>query len=163
MTGKDALLAEWDREMAGTRKLLALIPNEKHGWAPHAKSMTLAKLGQHLATMGMWASEACTNEVTDFATMPKIAPAQSTDELLALHDAWVAKGRAAIEATDDARMQQKWTLKNGEYVVLSTPRAGVLRGFVMNHMIHHRGQLTVYFRLLDIPIPGLYGPSADER
>lgn len=162
MTAKDAVLAEWDREMAGTRKTLALIPDGKHDWAPHAKSMKLGKLGNHLATMALWAESACVNDVHDFATAVRPAVATTTAELLALHDASVAKGRAAIVAASDERMTQTWTLKNGDHVILTSPRPAVLRGFVMNHMIHHRAQLTVYLRLLDIPVPGLYGPSADE-
>lgn len=162
MSAKDAVLAEWDREMAGTRKTLALIPDAHLDWAPHAKSMKLGKLGNHIATMGMWAESACSVDVYDFATAPRPSQATATSEILALHDEWSAKGRAAIVALPESQFGDKWTLKNGAHTILTSPRATVLRGFVMNHMIHHRAQLTVYLRLLDIPVPGLYGPSADE-
>lgn len=163
MAIKDALLSEWDHEMAGTRKTLANIPDGKHDWTPHAKSFTAGKLGTHVATMGMWAHLTCTGTELDLATAPKGPTPATTADLLAVHDEWAAKGRAAIAATDDAAMMQPWTLKMGDHVIFTMPRAVVLRSFVMNHLIHHRGQLTVYLRLLDAPVPGLFGPSADER
>lgn len=127
MSPKDALLAEWDQEMAGTRKTLASIPDGQHEWAPHAKSMKLGKLGAHLASMGMWAQLACETDVYDAA-----------------------------------KLTLNWTLRAGPREIFSRPRAVVLRSFVMNHMIHHRAQLTVYLRLLDVKVPGLYGPTADD-
>lgn len=163
MALNEALLAEWDQEMVGTRKVLERIPDAQHGWAPHAKSMTLGKLGSHVATMGMWAEVTCGDEVFDFATAKMPAAPATTAALVAQHDEWSARGRAAIAAMSDEAMLRSWTLKNGTHVMFTRPRPVVLRSFVMNHLIHHRAQLTVYLRLLDIPVPGLYGPTADER
>lgn len=158
-----ALLAEWDHEMAGTRKVLANVPDGKHDWSPHAKSWTAGKLGTHVATMGMWAYLTCTQDSFDLAGSPKAPEPTSTADLLRYHDEWAAKGRAAIAATDDAAMMQPWSLRMGDHVIFTMPRVAVLRSFVFSHMIHHRGQLTVYLRLLDVPVPGLFGPSADEK
>lgn len=163
MAIKDALLAEWDHEMAGTRKVLANIPDGRHDWKPHAKSFSVGDLGTHVATMGKWAHLTCTQEGFDLAGNPKNVAPGNTAGLLAYHDEWAAKGRAAIAATDDAAMMQPWSLRMGDHVIFTMPRVAVLRSFVFSHMIHHRGQLTVYLRLLDVPVPGLYGPSADER
>lgn len=163
MAMNQALLAEWDHETAGTRKVLANIPDAKHGWQPHPKSFSIGKLGTHVATMGMWAHLTCTQDFFDLAGSPKAPEPVDTADLLRYHDEWAAKGRAAIAATDDAAMLQPWALKSGEHVIFSMPRVAVLRSFVFSHLIHHRGQLTVYLRLLDVPVPGLFGPSADER
>jgi len=163
MSMKEALLAEWDQEMAGTRRALASIPDGKFDWAPHAKSMKLGRLGEHVATMGMWATQICTSDVFDFATSARPPLPTTTAEILATHDQWSAQGRAALVALDESKLTGHWALKNGEHVVFSRPRADVLRSFVMNHMIHHRAQLTVYLRLLDVKVPGLYGPTADDR
>lgn len=162
MSMKEALLAEWDQEMAGTRKTLERIPDGQHDWAPHAKSMKLGKLGAHVAGIGLWAQRACEGDFFDFATAVRPAAPTTTAEIVAMHDDAVAKGRAAIVALDESKLTGHWALKSGEHVIFSRPRADVLRSFVMNHMIHHRAQLTVYLRLLDVKVPGLYGPTADD-
>lgn len=163
MALRDALLAEWDHEMAGTRKVLANIPDGKHDWTPHAKSWSAGKLGTHVATMGMWAHLTCTQDSFDLAGSPKTPEPANTADLLRYHDEWAAKGRAAIAATDDAAMMQPWSLRMGDHVIFTMPRVAVLRSFVFSHMIHHRGQLTVYLKSLGVPIPSIYGPSADEN
>lgn len=163
MAINSAFLLEWDHEMAGTRNVLAMIPDEKHNWAPHPKSYTVAKLGTHVATMGRWAHLTFAQDFFDIEGSPKADVPSSTKDLLAYHDEWSAKGRAAIAAADDATMMQPWALKNGDHVIFTMPRVAVLRSFVLSHMIHHRGQLSVYLRLLDVKVPGMYGPSADER
>lgn len=162
MAIRDALLGEWDHEMAGTRKVLANIPDGKHDWKPHAKSFSIGDLGTHVAGMGQWAHMICAQDSFDLAGNPRNTAPGTTAGILAFHDEWSAKGREAIAAMDDAAMMQPWTLRKGDHVIFTMPKVAVLRSFVLNHMIHHRGQLTVYLRLLDAPVPGLYGPSADE-
>ena len=163
MAIKDALLGEWDHEMANTRKVLAAMPDAKLEFSPHAKSWPMVKLGTHVATMGMWAHMTCTQPELELHGSPPSPQPKSTAEVLSIFDEWTAKGRLAIEGTDDAAMMAPWTLKNQGQAIFSMPRIAVLRSFVFNHMIHHRAQLTIYLRLVDAPVPGLYGPSADER
>lgn len=162
MAINQALLGEWDHEMRGTRRILERIPESKFDWAPHPKSFTAGKLGTHVATMGMWLQLTCERDSFDIAGSPKAPLSTTSAQLLAYFDEWTAKGRAALAATDDARMMQPWSLTRGEHVVFTLPRVAVLRTSVFSHMVHHRGQLTVYLRLLDVPVPGLFGPSADE-
>lgn len=155
-------LAEWDAEMASSRKLLALVPDDKFDYKPHEKSMSLGRLANHVAEMAGWAEATMTMErlELDAGYQPEIAGTNAA--LLAKFDKCASSGRAAIAAASDEAFGVKWTLVFGGHEVFSQPRAGVLRGMVINHHIHHRGQLAVYLRLLNIPIPGMYGPSADE-
>lgn len=162
MAIKDALLPEWDHEMASTRKVLAAMADHRLDFTPHAKSWPMVKLATHVVTMGLWAHMTCTLDALDLAGSPPAPKPGSVAEVLAIFDEWAAKGRAAIEATDDAAMMAPWALKNGDHVIFSMPRVTVLRSFVFNHLIHHRGQLTMYLRLTDAKVPGMYGPSADE-
>lgn len=161
-----ALLPEFDREMANTRKALERVPEDKFGWKPHAKSMTLGRLATHVAEMASWATTALETESLDFAPpgqppyQPQIAASRAA--LLEMFDKNVAAAQAAITAASDAQWMVNWTLLAGGQKLFSMPRIAVLRGMVMNHIIHHRGQLTVYLRLNDVPVPALYGPSADE-
>ncbi len=164
---KDGLLAEFDVEMANTRKSLERVPEDKLGWKPHAKSGTMGWLATHVATLPGWAAETIEKDSFDLAPPggaepPRPAEAASRRELLARFDECVAKGRAAIASADDARMFTSWTLLKGGQTIFSMPKIAVLRSFVMNHLIHHRAQLGVYLRLNDVPVPALYGPSADE-
>ena len=163
MAIRDAMLGEWDHEMANTRKVLAAMPDAALAFSPHAKSWPMVKLATHVATMGMWAHVTCTQTALEMEGSPPSPQPRSTAEVLSIFDEWTAKGRAAIAGTDDAAMMAPWTLKNRGQAIFAMPRVAVLRGFVLNHMIHHRAQLTIYLRLVDAPVPGLYGPSADER
>jgi len=158
-----ALLMEWDHEMAGTRKSLERAPWDKAGWAPHARSMTLGRLATHLARLPGWGRETLLKDELDLAASGDGGgPAGSHAELMALFEQNSAAGRAAIAATDEATFMKPWSLKSGGTVHFTMPRVAVLRSFVFNHSVHHRAQLGVYLRLLEVPVPALYGPSADE-
>jgi uncharacterized damage-inducible protein DinB len=167
MPMSQVLLPEFDHEMANTRKALERVPDDKFGWKPHEKSMTLGRLATHVAELTGWIPTTLETESLDFAPpgappfQPKIAASQA--ELLATFDKNVAAARAAIGGAGDAQWMVPWTLLNGGQTIFSLPRIAVLRGMVMNHIIHHRGQLAVYLRLNDVPVPALYGPSADEQ
>ncbi|MCZ7652590.1 MAG: DinB family protein [Thermoanaerobaculia bacterium] len=163
----EMLLPEFDEETKGTRKVLARLPEEQFDWQPHPKSMSLGKLANHVVDMVGWG--AMTLRETEFDIAPEGGaawqlPNRTTREaLLAAFDANAAETRAALAAADDADFGVPWTLRAGAQVYFTLPRATVLRSMVFNHLVHHRAQLTVYLRLLDVPVPGLYGPSADEQ
>ncbi len=165
MAMKDALLPEFDHEMSLTRKLLACSPMGDRDWKPHVKSMSVGELVKHLAEMPGWFGaivEADSFDLDAAADAPKKVYT-SNDDALKDFDAGVAKARAIIAAKSDAEWMQTWTLKKGTQEIFSMPKAGVVRTLLMNHMIHHRGQLSVYVRLKDVPVPSIYGPSADEK
>ena len=159
-------LGDLEHEMAQTRRVLERVPDEHFDWKPHEKSMPLGRLAAHVANLPWLARAALQGDELDVATVPRPDPASAPkgrDDILAKFDAELANLSAALDAADDATLMQKWTLRNGERVVMSVPRAGAIRGMGISHLIHHRAQLTVYLRILDVPIPGLYGPSADEQ
>ena len=163
MAIKDALLAEFDHEMATTRRVLERVPEDAGDWTPHTKSMPLVRLAGHLAELPGLGLATLKADAFDVAS-EEYRPYRfgSRAEALALFDDYVKQLRAAIEATDDERFLQSWNfLRNGQ-VMFAVPRVAAYRTFFMNHQIHHRGQLTVYLRLRDVPVPGVYGPSADE-
>jgi uncharacterized damage-inducible protein DinB len=161
-----SLLPEYDNEMKLTRTCLERVPDAKWGWAPHPRSMTIGKLASHLAESLGWAEVAITS--AEFDVEPPGAPGyesalyKNTAEVLAKFDAGAAKTRAAIEGASDEHLFQMWSLLKGGQKVLTMPRVAVIRNFLLNHTIHHRGQLSVYLRLCDVPVPSIYGPSADE-
>ncbi|MGH9662094.1 MAG: DinB family protein [Bryobacteraceae bacterium] len=158
-----SLLPEFDMETANTRKALERIPDEKLAFRPHPKSWNLAELATHLAQLPYWAAVAIETDSLDMATAPPSSTAEgSRAELLALFDRNVAAARAALAGASDERLLGSWSLLHGARRILTRPRLAVLRDFVLSHSIHHRGQLTVYLRLNDIPVPAIYGPSADE-
>jgi uncharacterized damage-inducible protein DinB len=163
MSLSQSLLPEFDHEMASTRRVLERVPAEKFSWLPHEKSMSFQRLAVHVAELPSWATMTLNTGELDFATTP-YAPskAESTQDLLTIFDKASSEARAALAGASDEELFKPWTLRNGEHVIFSLPKIAVLRTSVMNHLIHHRGQLTVYLRLNDIPVPGLYGPSADE-
>lgn len=158
----DALLPEFDHEMTVTRKLLERVPDDKLTWKPHQKSYSLGQLAQHLATIPMWGSVTLTEPEIDLGGGQPPALAQSRAELLTIFDGHVAKTRAALVGKSDAEFMVPWSLKRDGHVIFSMPKASVWRSFVMNHLIHHRAQLGVYLRMQDVPLPSVYGPSADE-
>ena len=158
----DALLPEFDHEMTVTRKLLERVPDDKFGWKPHPKSMPLGQLAQHVATIPLWGSMTLTLSELDLGSGPPPPVMTSRAELLAAFDANVAATRAALAGRADAELMVPWTLKNSGQAIFTMPRAMVWRGFVVSHLIHHRAQLSVYLSMNDVPIPSMYGPSADE-
>jgi uncharacterized damage-inducible protein DinB len=161
-----SLLPEFDREMANLRKTLERVPEDKPDFAPHAKSMTLATLAAHLAEMPMWANMTLAQDEVDVAPPggPAYQPPVMTTrkDLLATFDEHLGKARTQLAGVSDEALMRPWTLKNGGREVLTMPKIAVLRSFVMNHMIHHRAQMGVYLRMNGVPVPALYGPSADE-
>ncbi len=166
MTIAEALLPEFDQEMASTRRLLERTPEAHAGWKPHPKSMGLGQLAIHVATLPGWIT--MTLQQTEFDVHPpggssyKNPEFQSTKALLALFDESVKGARAALAAASDRDFMVSWTLKNNGVAAFSLPRVAVVRSFAMNHLIHHRGQYDVYLRLRDVPLPQIYGPTADE-
>lgn len=161
----DALLPEFDHEIAATRRLLERVPDGSLAYQPHAKSMTLAALCEHLGQLGVWGRLTLSESGVDLETMTRPAgyrPMTSKAALLAHFDHEMAAARAALVGRDDTALLAPWTLRRGEREFFTMPRASCWRTFVMNHLIHHRGQLTVYLRELDVPLPSIYGPSADE-
>lgn len=163
----ESLLPEFDNEMVGTRKTLERVPLEKFDWKPHEKSTAMGGLATHLSNIPTWAVYTIDQDSLDLAPEGKpLPPAElptSQAELLATFDANVAKARAAIAGASDAELFKPWTLMSNGKALLTLPKIAVLRSFVMNHLIHHRAQLGVYLRLNDIPVPSIYGPSADEN
>jgi uncharacterized damage-inducible protein DinB len=158
----DALLPEFDHEMATTRKLLERVPEARFEWKPHAKSMSMGFLATHLAHLPRWAEMTMTQSEFDVAGYPVPDVPATRAELLAIFDKNIAAARAALTGRTDAELMAPWALKNAGHTVFSMPKTSVLRSFVVNHIVHHRGQLSVYLRLNDIPVPSMYGPSADE-
>jgi uncharacterized damage-inducible protein DinB len=162
MTISQMLLPEFDQEMASTRKLLACVPDDKFSWKPHEKSMALGRLASHVAEMPAWAVPTMEQDTLEISPDQKPFLATTTAELLAAFDKNVAAARALIEAASDETMARDWAFFYAGNKIFNAPKSSILRGMVMNHLIHHRGQLGVYLRLQNIPIPGMYGPSADE-
>jgi uncharacterized damage-inducible protein DinB len=162
----DTILPEFDLEMANTRKTLERVPDDKFDWTPHAKSTPMGGLATHLANIPTWAVHALTKDSIDIAPVGeaplRVEPAKTRAEVLERFDKAVAEARAAIDEASNEVLFQPWSLLSGGKTVMTLPRVAVLRGFVMNHNIHHRAQLGVYLRLNDIPVPSIYGPSADE-
>ena len=161
----DAMLPEFDQEMANTRKTLERVPDDKFDWKPHEKSFAMGGLASHLANLPGWAN--VTIDMDEFDMAPAGEPLRaeqlnSRAAVLETFDRNVAKARAAIVGASDEHLFRSWTLLSGGNKILSMPRVACLRGFVMNHIIHQRAQLGVYLRLNDIPVPSIYGPSADE-
>lgn len=158
----DALLPEFDHEMSTTRRLLERVPEDRLEWKPHVKSSSLGQLAQHVATLPMWGAMTVKQTELDLGDSAPTAPLTTRTALLAAFDANAAATRAALVGASDAEMMAAWTLKRSGQTIFSMPRAVVWRSFVISHLIHHRGQLSVYLRMNEVPIPSIYGPSADE-
>ena len=162
MAVKEALLAEYDHEMAATRKVLERIPDDKLSWRPHDKSRTVGALGQHLANLPRWGELILDRFKIDLVDVPPMSgDPVSRSAILALFDEARAKTRSLLDKTD-AELAAMWSLRREGHELFSLPKSAAFRTFVLSHMVHHRGQLTVYLRLNDIAVPALYGPSADE-
>ncbi len=157
------LLAELQQEAAATRKLLAVIPFEKADYKPHEKSMSLSKLASHVAEISGWWKECLLHDELDFAKgdfTPK--KFNSTAEIVAFHDDLVKKAEKILTEINEEEFQRNWTMRNGAEIYFTLPKAVVVRTWCMNHLYHHRAQLGVYLRMLNVPLPGIYGPTADE-
>src|SRR5689334_10844991 len=156
------LVKEMDQEAVTTRKMLSRVPQEKFGWQPHPKSMTLGRLAAHVAELPSWVAMTLNTDGLDFASNPYVNPPINTvDELLAFFDESFKTGREQLAAADEKQFDELWTLRNGDTVYSTSSKYEVIR-MSFHQTVHHRAQLGVFLRLLDIPIPGSYGPSADE-
>jgi uncharacterized damage-inducible protein DinB len=159
---REWLLTEFDHEMASTRRVLERLSDDRFDWKPHDRSMTAGGLGTHIANIPNWAGAVLGASSFDIASQaPEREALPSRAEMLHRFDESAGAGRAIMDRTD-AEYLAPWTLKRGEHDVFSVPRLMAFRTFVLNHLIHHRGQLSVYLRLMDVPVPPIYGPSADE-
>jgi uncharacterized damage-inducible protein DinB len=162
MAMKDGLLAEFDHEMATTRKLLSRLPDERLSWKPHEKSMSLGGLATHLANLPHWGDAILNRTFYDLAQAdPPLTAFTSQAAVLAHFDGKAKAARESLQKTD-AELVAPWALKRGDMEMFTVPRVAAFRTFVLYHSVHHRGQLSVYLRLNDVPIPAMYGPSADE-
>ena len=162
MTIAASMLPEFDHEMRVTRTLIEQVPDDRGGWQPHVKSMTMGRLAMHLPELISLIPSILQQPELDY--LAAAAPQAWTSNAAALttFDAVVAKARTLIAAEGDAAFMETWTFRAGAHIIASVPRVVALRSFVMNHVIHHRGQLSVYLRLNDIKLPEIYGPNADS-
>jgi uncharacterized damage-inducible protein DinB len=156
----DKMLPEFDQEMVTTRRLIERVPTDKGEWKPHPKSFPLGHLAQLVATMPGWITRTLKEPDLNLAAGAGYRM-QTTESLLEQFDNHVAEAHDAIAATSDDGFEQQWSLKMGDHVLITQPRYTAVRSHI-NHLCHHRGQLTVYLRLIDVPIPSIYGPTADE-
>lgn len=162
-TISSALIAEMEQEAATTRKCLERVPADKFHWKPHEKSMEFGKLAVHIAEMFSWTPVTLQNPELDFAKFDyKPFEPSTTDDLVEYLDKNVAEAIDVLRNTPDEVFFENWTMRNGEQIYFTMPKIATMRSFVMNHIVHHRGQLSVYLRLNDIAVPSIYGPSADE-
>lgn len=160
----EALIAELEAESPTTRRVLERVPGDRLDWRPHPKSMSLGQLAQHVASMPGAISRMAALDGLDAATADfEPEPAESAEALLTTHDAAVAEARSYLAGLDEESAMAPWRLSHGERELFTVPRIGLLRTLAFNHLYHHRGQLTVYLRLLDVPVPAVYGKSADEN
>jgi uncharacterized damage-inducible protein DinB len=163
---RDGLLSEFDHEMISTRQTLERVPEGKGDWAPHEKSMKMGRLAGHLAELSGWAATIISQDSLDFRPpgAPPMTPMVMTSraQILEVFDKKAAEARAQLAGVSDETLMKNWTLLGGGQPIMTMPRIVFLRGFVMNHIIHHRAQLGVYLRMNNVPVPSVYGPSADE-
>lgn len=159
----DLSLADVDDELDTTRRVLERLPEEQLSWKPHDKSRTVGELGAHIADVVALQVAVLTQDELDFggSPPPSLSP-ESKSGILAGFDANVEDLRAALQGVDESVLSEDWTLRVGDHVVFTSPRLVVFRSFGLGHIGHHRGQLSVYLRLLDVPVPPVYGPTADE-
>ena len=159
----DALIGEMDQEIGTTRRVLERVPGDKLAWKPHEKSMSLGQLALHVAQAPGFVAQLAVQNPGALPENFEQAAAHSTEEVLSALDASVSQAKQIVGGFDDAAMMETWSLTGGGKTLMSMPRIGLLRALMLNHWYHHRGQLSVYLRLLDVPVPSIYGPSADEN
>ena len=157
------LLPEFDHEFAQTRKTLERVPLDRADWKPHEKSFSLGQLAAHLANIPRWVPMTITQDELEMDASYETPQHSTVEGLLAYFDEGLAEARRVIGGATGEDLMATWSMKQGGEVTMSMPKVAVLRGFILNHNIHHRAQLGVYFRLLDVPVPSIYGPSADEQ
>lgn len=164
MTTAEVLLLDYDAEIQATRRLLERIPEDKPMWKPHEKSMPMGRLSAHVARLPDFATTILTTDNLDLGSR-KFPPLvfESREKLLAELQQTSTEARHALESASDEHLQAHWKLSWGDKMIAEGPRAVLYRTMFLNHLVHHRGQLTVYLRLNNVPVPGLYGPSADEQ
>ncbi len=164
MSLAETLIQELDQEGKTTRRVLERIPNESLTWKPHPKSFSLGQLGLHIARLNNGISAMSIDDVFTMLSNPFVFPdAESAKQILDEFDSGLARAKERAAAMDDAKLTGMWTMKSGDQTVMSMPRISLYRLLLCNHQYHHRGQLSVYLRLLDLPVPSIYGPSADEN
>lgn len=157
-----SLLKEMQKEAQSTRKMLSIIPDDQFGWQPHPKSMTIKRLATHIAELPTWVTMALTTSELDFANNPyTVADVKNTAELLEYFERCLEDGKSHLEKATMAQLDEPWTLRDGDQIHDVSPKGEVIR-MAYSQIVHHRAQLGVFLRLLNIPIPGTYGPSADE-
>jgi uncharacterized damage-inducible protein DinB len=160
----ESLLAEMKTEAAKTRKMLERVPLDKANWKPHEKSMALGRLATHVAETPRWFARIIEHDEFDFAASQQPPhTAADTNELLQIHDSMIAQAANALENANDGLLNKSFTMRAGNRVFYNLPKTALLRSFAYSHLFHHRGQLSVYLRLLDVQVPGMYGNSADEK
>ncbi|HET8573257.1 MAG TPA: DinB family protein [Edaphocola sp.] len=163
MTLISSLIAEIGHEASNTEKMLARVPADKFDWRPHEKSMTLKHLAAHVADLAGWPAFIVKTQFLDFANNNLERPVvESTEDLLALLKKGTEESVEALKNVTEEDLEGNWILRNGEHIIIDMPKAAVIRNMALNHIYHHRAQLGVYLRLLDVPVPGMYGPSADD-
>ena len=163
MNVREALLADLDHECAVTRRVLERVPDGSLGWKPHERSFSLAGLGTHIAQLPHWGAQILDQKSYDLDSATGHAEGLgSLAEMLSTYDRHVAEVRKCVSDRSDAELQTAWSLTRGSEILLVMPRAAAVRSYMLHHLIHHRGQLTVYLRLLGVPLPPIYGPTADE-
>lgn len=156
------LVKEMQQESQTTRKMLERVPNDKFGWQPHQKSMTIRQLTTHIAELPTWVAMTLTTDGLDFAANPySPAAISNTTDLLTMFERSLHEGEITLSQATDEQLEPMWTLRNGDHIFSQTTKGEMIR-ISFSQIVHHRAQLGVYLRLLDIPIPGSYGPSADE-
>ena len=164
MSATAAFLQEFEQECKTTRRVLERVPSDKLSWKPHAKSMSLGHLAMHVATVPAFITGWALQDSVEFSGPGGPADPTTVDEVLAAHDDSVAKTKEALTKIGDAGLGTMWAMKTPDgKTIMSMPKGGLVRSVALNHLYHHRGQLSVYLRLLDIPVPSIYGPSADEQ
>ncbi|RYE24116.1 MAG: hypothetical protein EOP51_08380 [Sphingobacteriales bacterium] len=158
----EMLISELEKEAASTRKILAAVPNGQYEYKPHEKSMPLGRLATHVAELPIWVSRAL-GENYDMQGNPLPRPVMdNTEALLAFFEERLTAAKEALNNVTNEQLQEDWSLTRGEHVISKASRFDTMRSWMLNHQVHHRGQLSVYLRLLDVPVPGMYGPSADD-
>lgn len=163
MSIQKALSIELEREKDNTLRMLKALPNEQFGWKPHEKSMSLGELANHVVELHNWVSFVFNKEGLDFRADYIPSTLKTKEELIAVLEKGYEENSKVVANLNEENYFSNWTLKAGEHVIAEMPKAGAIRFIVTNHLIHHRGQLSVYLRLLNVPVPGIYGPSADDQ